>query len=188
VRRLLTAVLLLLAVAASSACDSPPKGVNSLGDFDDRPCDLIPGEIFTGIIKGPYEDLAGVVPTLKGYSSATSGGDTFACVYAYEAGASQVPQVATMNVTVAHTRSGSQPYSVCSAGAQTRASGYRSEKIGDGACLSPSTDLWLKLGAAYFHVVAVPQPGFGNPVEANAALSPLLLVVAQAAADRMPRK
>lgn len=185
-RRLLIAACLLLAVVA--ACDSQPQGVNSLGDFDDRPCDLIPGEIFTGIVTGPYQDLAGVVPTLKGTTSATSGGDTFACVYAYEAKASRVPQVGTMTVTVAHSLSGSQPYAVCSAGAQTRASGYRSEEIGDGACLSPSSDLWLKLGAAYFHVVAVPQPGFGNPVEANAALSPLLLVVAQATADRMPRK
>ena len=65
---------------------------------------------------------------------------------------------------------------------------HSSEKIGDGACLSPSSDLWLKLGTAFFHVVAVPQPGFRNPVEANSALSPLLLVVAQATADRMPRK
>ena len=84
-------------------------------------------------------------------------------------------------------RSGSQPYAVCSAGAQTKSSGYRSEKIGDGACLSPSSDLWMKIGDHYFHVVVVAQPGFTNPVENSVALSPLLLTVAQATADRMPK-
>ena len=28
----------------------------------------------------------------------------------------------------------------------------------------------MKIGANYFHVVVVPQPGFANPVEANQTL------------------
>jgi hypothetical protein len=176
--------LALLAVLFVAACSSP-EGVRSVADFDDRPCELFTDEVFASIVAAPFGDLARVAPTLTD-SKASSSDDAHACVYSFTADGAAVPQVRTMTVTLAHTKGGSQPYAVCAAGAQSRSAGYRAEKIGDGACLSPSTDLWLKLGAEYFHVVAVPQPGFENPVEANVALSPLLLVVAQATADRMP--
>ena len=178
--------LALVALLVLAGCSSS-EGVRSVADFDDRPCELFTNDVFTTIVAAPYSDVARVAPKLKD-AKESSTDDAHACVYSFTADGTAVPQVRTMTVTVAHTTGGSQPYAVCAAGAQSRSAGYRSEKIGDGACLSPSTDLWLKLGSEYFHVVAVPQPGFGNPVEANAALSPLLLVVAQAAADRMPRK
>jgi hypothetical protein len=177
--------LTLLAILAVVGCSSP-DGVRSVADFDDRPCELFTNDVFTTIVAAPYGDVARVEPKLTGAKASSSDG-TNACVYSFTADGTAVPQVRTMTVTVAHTTAGSQPYAVCAAGAQSRSAGYRAEKIGDGACLSPSTDLWLKLGSEYFHVVAVPQPGFANPVEANVALSPLLLVVAQATADRMPR-
>ncbi len=182
---LLAAAALLLGLGAGC---SDTADIRTVADFDEQPCGLFTDDVLSKIVGPPYQDLAEVEPTLTRSSSVTAGGDTYACTYSFKASKPPaVPEVATMTVTVAHTKSGSQPYSVCDAGAQTKASGYRSEKIGDGVCLSPSSDLWMKIGANYFHVVVVPQPGFGNPVEARQALSPLILTVAQAAADRMPK-
>jgi hypothetical protein len=183
------AAIAVLATAPmlASGCSSHAD-IRTVADFDNDPCALFTDDVMSRIVGPPYKDLASVDTTLKSSASSKSGGDTFACTYNFEAkNEPQVPQVRTMTVTVAHTKSGSQPYAICSAGAQTKASGYRSEKIGDGVCLSPSSDLWMKIGANYFHVKVVPQPGFTNPVEANQALSPLILTVAQGAADRMPK-
>jgi hypothetical protein len=176
-----------MVVVGSGACGGPTD-VRSVADFDANPCALFTDAVMSQIVAAPYHDLAQVDPTLKKAEKSTSGDDTFACVYSFEAkGQTQVPQVRTMTVTIAHAKTGSQPFAVCSAGAQTKAQGYRTEKIGDQVCLSPSSDLWMKLGDNYYHVVVVPQPGFPNPVEANTALSPLLLTVAQGLADRLPR-
>ncbi len=178
---------LLIVLFLASGCSSAPADVRTVADFDKHPCALFTDDVVSKIVGPPYHDLAEVNPALKG-SRPSQTEDTYACTYDFEASQPPtVPEVRTMTVTVAHAKSGSQPYAVCSAGAQTRANGYRSEKIGDGVCLSPSSDLWMKIGTNYFHVVIVPQPGFGNPVEANQALSPLILTVAQGAADRIPR-
>ena len=45
----------------------------------------------------------------------------------------------------------------------------------------------MKVGEHFYQVVVVPQPGFDNPVDANLALSPLILTVAEGAASRMPK-
>ena len=120
--------------------------------------------------------------------AADVGEDTRACVYTFEAaGAPQVPQVGQMTVTVAHHRNGSQPLAICVAGAAQKAAGYKLQQIGDQACLSPTSDLWMKVGEHYYQVVVVPQPGFDNPVDANLALSPIILTVAEGAASRMPK-
>jgi hypothetical protein len=175
-------------LAFGSGCTGDSNDVRTVADFDENPCELFTDDVLSQIVGPPYKDLAQVDPTLSGSSSSETGDDTYACTYRFTASKPPaVPQVAYMTVTVAHTKSGSQPYAICDAGAQTKASGYRSEKIGDGACLSPSSDLWLKMGTNFFHVVVVPQPGFANPVEANQALAPLILTVAQGAADRIPR-
>jgi hypothetical protein len=182
----------LLAAAAiilglGSGCSDKPD-IRTVADFDKQPCGLFTDDVLSKIVGPPYRDLAQVDPALKASNSVEAGGDTYACTYTFRASRPPaVPQVQDLTVTVAHSKSGSQPYSICSAGAQTKASGYRGEKIGDGVCLSPSSDLWMKIADNYFHVVVVPQPGFGNPVEAQQALSPLILTVAQGAADRMPR-
>jgi hypothetical protein len=177
----------LVALSLIAGCSSSAPDIRTVADFDKHPCALFTDAVFSQIVGPPYHDLAEVNATLKG-SEPHESDDTSACTYDFEAsGAPTVPEVGRMTVTVAHARSGSQPYAVCSAGAQTRAGGYRAEKIADGVCLSPSSDLWMKVGANYFHVVVVPQPGFTNPVEANQALSPLILTVAQGAADRIPK-
>jgi hypothetical protein len=185
----MAAVAVLVATSLiASGCSSSPADIRTVADFDNDPCALFTDDALSKIVGPPYKDLAQVDASLRSSSSSKSGGDTYACTYNFEAkNPPAVPQVRSMTVTVAHTKSGSQPYSVCSAGAQTKASGYRSEKIGDGVCLSPTSDLWMKIGGNYFHVVVVPQPGFTNPVEFNQALSPLILTVAQGAADRMPK-
>ena len=180
--------LALAAVAALAGCSSQVDGIRSVADFDKAPCQLFTDDVLSSIVAGPYEDLAQVKPRLVDTKASTAAGDTYACTYFFvAAGQPAVPEVASMTVTVGHAHHGDQPFAVCSAGAQTKASGYREEKIGDGACLSPSSDLWMKIGSNYYHVVAVPQPGFKNPVQANVSLSPLLLTVADGVAQRMPK-
>lgn len=178
----------LLVGFALAGCSSGVDGIRSVADFDKAPCQLFTDDVLSAIVAGPYEDLAQVKPNLVGTKASTAAGDTYACTYSFVAASRPaVPEVASMTVTVGHAHNGSQPFAVCSAGAQTKATGYRVEKIGDDACLSPSSDLWLKIGANYYHVVAVPQPGFANPVQANVSLSPLLLTVADGVAQRMPK-
>ena len=64
---------------------------------------------------------------------------------------------------------------------------YSLQPIGEQACLSPTSDLWVKHGAHYYHVVLVPQPGFDNPVDMNLALSPMILAVGEAAVANLPK-
>ena len=184
--RRLPMLVFVAALFVGSAC-SKSTDIRTVADFDDHPCALFTNDALSRIVADPYEALAGVTPTLKGTQASKTGGETFACTYSFEAQGAEVPQVSTMTVTVAHMRKGSQPLAICMAGAMTNAAGYESEKIGDQACLSPSSDLWMKIGNEYFHVVVVPQPGFPNPVDAHFALSPVILAVATAAADRMPK-
>jgi hypothetical protein len=99
----------------------------------------------------------------------------------------QVPPVNTLTVTLEHAKAGSQPLAICVAGAASKTPGYKLQQIGDSACLSPSSDLWMKHGPNYFHVVLVPQPGFDNPVDMNLALSPMIVAVGQAAASNLPK-
>lgn len=177
----------VLACVALSGCSSHAD-IRTVADFDGAPCDLFTDDVLAQIVSPPYKDLAQVDAVLKGPATSSANADTYACTYNFEAkGTPAVPQVRTMTVTVAHATAGSQQFALCSAGAQTKSGGYRTEKIGDGVCLSPSSDLWMKIADHYFHLVVVPQPGFTNPVEASVALSPLLLTFAQATADRMPK-
>jgi hypothetical protein len=183
---LLAAVLMTLVGAVG--CGGEPD-IRSVADFDDHPCALLPEDTMKSVVSPPYMDLAGVDVKPNGAATASStGDDTFACTYTYAAaGSPAVREVAAMTVTIAHTRTGSQPFSICAAGATARAGGYRTEEIGDQACMSPTTDLWMRIGEHFYHVVVVPQPGFSNPVEASQALSVLILDVARAAAARMPK-
>ena len=45
--------------------------------------------------------------------------------------------------------------------------------------MTPTSDLWMKVGENYYHVVVVPQPRFVNEVDAALALSPIILTVAE---------
>jgi hypothetical protein len=182
---LLAAVLATL--VGGVACGAEPD-IRTVADFDDHPCALLPEDTMKAVVSPPYMDLAGVDVKPNGARASSTGDDTYACTYTYAAaGAPAVREVATMTVTVAHSKSGSQPFSICAAGSTARAGGYRTEQIGDQACLSPTSDLWMRIGADFYHVVVVPQPGFSSPVEANQALSTLILDVARAAAARMPK-
>jgi len=180
----MAAILLFTLVA----CDKEPD-IRTVADFDAHPCALFTDATMSGVISAPYIDLAGVDASLVKRTSSVAAGDTYACTYTYKAiGRPNAVEVTSMTVTVAHAHTGSQPYSVCVAGATAKAGGYRTEKIGDQACLSPSSDLWMKIADQYVHVVVVPQPGFASPVDANQALAPIIFAVAQATADRMPKK
>jgi hypothetical protein len=182
---LLAAVLAMLVGAVG--CGGEPD-IRSVADFDDHPCALLPEDTMKSVVSPRYMDLAGVDVKPNGAKASSSGDDTYACTYSYAAaGSTPVREVAAMTVTVAHTKTGSQPFSICAAGSTAKAGGYRTEQIGDQACLSPTSDLWMRIGAEFYHVVVVPQPGFSSPVEANQALSPLILDVARAAAARMPK-
>jgi hypothetical protein len=92
-----------------------------------------------------------------------------------------------MTLTISRSESGSQPLAICAAGAAAGTGGYKMHEIGDQSCTSPTTDLWMRLGGNFYHVVIVPQPGFDNPVDMNLALSPTLLRVAEAVEARMPK-
>jgi hypothetical protein len=178
----------VVALLAAAGCGSEPEEIRTVADFDAAPCLLFTDEAMHKTVSEPYAHLAGVEPTLRKSEPADVGEDTRACVYTFEAaGSPQVPQVGQMTVTVAHHRDGSQPLAICVAGAAQKAAGYKLQKIGDQACLSPSADLWMKVGDHYFQIVVVPQPGFPNPVDANLALSPIILTVAEGTASRMPR-
>jgi hypothetical protein len=182
---------LLVAVLATLVgvlgCGDEPD-IHTVADFDDRPCALISEGLMKAVVSPPYMDLAGVDVLTLGSASSVSGGDTYACTYTYvAAGTPAVREVGTMTVTVAHSKTGSQPFAICAAGTTAKAGGYRTEQVGDQACVSPTSDLWMRIGAQYYHVVVVPQPGFNSPVDANQALSDLILDVARAAAARMPK-
>lgn len=180
--------VIVLALLGVSGCGGGPDEIRTVADFDAAPCLLFTEEAMRQTVAEPYSRLAGVEPQLLKTQAADVGEDTRACVYTFEAaGAPQVPQVGQMTVTVAHHRNGSQPLAICVAGAAQKAAGYKLQRIGDQACLSPTSDLWMKIGEHYYQVVVVPQPGFDNPVDANLALSPIILTVAEGAASRMPK-
>jgi hypothetical protein len=177
--------LLAGALIVLSACSGPSE-ITSVKDFDKAPCLLLPNDTMNNLVKAPYADLTGVEPTLLNSKSASSQG-TVACVYSFEAKNTTIPQLRQFTVTVAHSDDGNRPLAICVAGAYNNAGGYKIQKIGDQSCTSPSSDLWIKLGAHYFHVVVVPQPGFSDPIDASYALSPMILAVGTAAAERMPK-
>lgn len=182
--------LLVIAVATLVGvlgCGGDPE-IHTVADFDDHPCALISEEIMKAVVSPPYKDLAGVDVKPQGSASSASSGDTYACTYSYTAAESTpVREVGQLTVTVAHSKTGSQPFAICAAGTTAKAGGYRSEQVGDQACVSPTSDLWIRIGAQFYHVVIVPQPGFASPVDANQALSALILAVGQAVAARMPK-
>jgi hypothetical protein len=175
----------LLIVAPLGGC-SQPADIRSVADFDETPCALIAEDAVRQLVAEPIRELTRVEPTLEDASASDSNG-TFACVYSFTAPESALPQVTSFTVTVAHADQGSQPLAICAAGAGSRNPGYKTHEIGDLACTSPSSDLWMRIGDHFYHVAVVAQPGFQSPVENSLALTPLILAVARAAADRMPR-
>jgi hypothetical protein len=185
--RLPLVIAALVTTLGLVGCGGDPD-IRTVADFDDHPCALFTDDAMMKVVSPPYMDLAGVEPKHTDTTPSSTGDDTYACTYAYTpAKPTDVREISTMNVTLAHTVSGSQPLAICAAGVTAKAGGYKMEPVGDQACLSPSTDLWMRLGAEFYHVVVVPQPGFASPVEANQALSPLILEVAKAIAARMPK-
>jgi hypothetical protein len=176
-------VILMSAVACGGTAD-----IKSVADFDSHPCALLPEDTMAAVVSPPYKDLAGVDVAPKGTKASANANDTYACTYSYTAAqAPEVPEVSSMTVTVAHTRSGSQPFAICAAGTTAKAGGYRAEDIGDQACVSPSNDLWMRIGNDFYHIVVVPQPGFASPIDASQALADILTDVARATAVRMPK-
>jgi hypothetical protein len=177
--------LLACALLVVSACSGPTE-IKSVKDFDKAPCLLLSNAAMSELIKAPYADLTGVEPTLLSSKSASSQG-TVACVYTFEAKNTTIPQVRDFTVTVAHSDDGNRPLAICVAGAYSNVGGYKIQQIGDQSCTTPTSDLWLKIGTHYFHVVVVPQPGFSDPIDASFALSPMLLAVGTATAQHMPK-
>jgi hypothetical protein len=182
------AALLAGAGALLAAGCGGPSEVRSVADFDAAPCLLFSADRMTQIVAEPFSKLVGSDPKLSGDPAASSGDGSHACTYSFvPSQATRVPPVANLTVTLEHTAAGSQPLAICVAGAATKAPGYKVHKIGEQACLSPTSDLWMKHGEHYYHVVLVPQPGFDNPVDMNLALSPMILAVGEAAAAHLPK-
>jgi len=182
------AALLAAAVPLLAAGCGGPSEVRSVADFDAAPCLLFSAERMTQIVARPFSNLVGSEPKLSGEPAASSSDGSHACTYTFvPSQATQVPPVASLNVTLEHAASGSQPLSICVAGAAAKAPGYKLHPIGEQACLSPTSDLWMKHGEHFFHVVLVPQPGFDNPVDMNLALSPMILAVGEAAVANLPK-
>lgn len=183
--RRITGLLVVLMLA--TACESGPEDIRSVADFDARPCLLFTDDAMRGTITEGYARLAGVEPRLEETEEASVGDDARACVYRFQAdGTSQVPEMEAITVTIAHSRNGSQPLALCIAAAAQRVDGYRIEQVGDQGCLTPSSDLWFRVGDNYFQVAVVAQPGFDNPIDTYFALSPIIRAVGEGAASRMP--
>jgi hypothetical protein len=165
-----------------------PTEIRTVADFDAAPCGLLSGDHMTQIIASPFRDLVGSDPKMSSDPQAASVQGNHSCTYRFvPSQRTQVPPVTTLSVTVEHNKIGSQPLAICLAGAATQAPGYKAQHIGDQACLTPTSDLWMKHGENFYHVVLVPQPGFKNPVEMSFALSPMILAVANATASNMPK-
>jgi hypothetical protein len=175
------------AVLGAAGCGGPSE-VRSVADFDAAPCLLFSGERMTQIVARPFGNLVGSEPKLSGDPAASSSDVSHACTYTFQpTRPTRVPPVASVTVTLEHAKSGSQPLAICMAGAATNAPGYKTHPIGEQACLSPTSDLWMKHGEHFYHVVLVPQPGFDNPVDMNLALSPMILAVGEAAVANLPK-
>ena len=171
----------------ASGCGGPTE-IKTVSDFDEAPCLLFAEDAMRQIVAEPFRDLLGSDPKTTQEPEEASGGDSHACVYRLgPTQASRVPPVNTLTVTIEHNAGGSQPLAICVAGAGTNSPGYKLQQIADQACLSPTSDLWMRIGENFYHVVLVPQPGFDNPVDMNLALSPMILAVGTAVAGRMPK-
>lgn len=190
-RRLAVCAILSLALVAPAACtkaDPSTHPIRSVADFDGNPCGLMTEAEVREALRPSYQALLGIEPVLAKDPVEASTADNHACVYAFKPGAqSAVSKITDLSVTLSRQRSGSQPFAICVAGAGTKTPGYRIEKVGDQACLDPRSNLWMKIAENYYQVVLTPQPGFTDEVEANLALSPMILAVARAAAQRLPR-
>jgi hypothetical protein len=179
---------LLAAVGPLLAGCGGPSEVRTVADFDAAPCLLFSADRMAQIVAEPFGQLVGSAPKVSGDPAASSTNGGHACTYTFvPSQATRVPPVANLTVTLEHTPAGSQPLAICVAGAATKAPGYKVHRIGEQACLSPTSDLWLKHGEHYYHVVLVPQPGFDNPVDMNLALSPMILAVGEAAVANLPK-
>jgi len=178
--------------AALAACTSKPNAsthpIRTVADFDGNPCALMTEDELRAALRPPYQALLGVEPVVVSDPVEASAGGNHACVYAFKPGQqSNLPKITNLSVTLGRPQNASQPFAICVAGAGNKAPGYRIEKVGDQACLDPSSNLWMKIAENYYQVVLTPQPGFTDPVEANLALGPMILAVARAAAERLPR-
>ena len=126
-RRLGACLALGLAVAGAGACAGPDPSthpIKTVADFDDYPCALMTEDELKGALRPPYLELLGVAPTLAKDPTPTTAGDTHACVYTFEPGPQGHEKIDDLTVTVAHQRSGSQPFAICVAGAGTKTPGY----------------------------------------------------------------
>jgi hypothetical protein len=184
----LTRVAAVLGVVASLAACGGPTEVRSVADFDAAPCLLFSGQRMTQVIAEPFGELVGSEPKLSGDPAASSSDASHACTYTFlPSQPTRVPPVGSLTVTLEHNKGGSQPLAICVAGAATKAPGYKVHPIGEQACLSPTSDLWMKHGEHFYHVVLVPQPGFDNPVDMNLALSRMIIAVGEAAVANLPK-
>jgi hypothetical protein len=181
------AALLAAGPLLAAGCGGPSE-VRSVADFDAAPCLLFSAERMTQVVAKPFSDLVGSEPKVSGDPAASSSEASHACTYTFvPTQTTRVPPVANLTVTLEHAAEGSQPLAICVAGAATKAPGYKLHPIGEQACLSPTSDLWMKHGGHFYHVVLVPQPGFDNPVDMNLALSPMILAVGEAAVANLPK-
>jgi len=181
------AALAVAVMLAATGCGGP-DAIRTVGDFDAAPCLLFSAERMTQVIAEPFRDLVGSAPKLSGDPKASSSDAGHACTYTFvPSQPTKVPPVNLLTATLEHNENGSQPLSICVAGAAAQAPGYKLQQIGDQACLSPTSDLWMKYGENFYHVVLVPQPGFDNPVDMNLALSPMILAIGRAAAANLPK-
>jgi hypothetical protein len=172
-------------VALAAAC-SASDDIRTVADFDANPCALFTEDAIKGVVGAPYLEIQETPPTLAS-AKADQVDDLHSCVYSFEVPNASIPGMTTFTVTVSHQQAASQPLAICVAGANTKNDGYKLQDFGDVSCTTPSSDLWMKIGEHYFHVVLVPQPGFSNPVEQSVATSPVLLAVGKGAADRLPK-
>ena len=177
---------LLVVVAVVSGCGATDDN-RSVADFDANPCALFTDESIKNAVGAPYIDIEESPPVLRS-SEATDEGGGHSCVYTFDVPQARIAEMRSFTATVSHLDSASQPLALCAAGANTKNQGYAIQDLGDLACTTPSSDLWMRIGENFFHVVVVAQPGFADPVARSTAISPVLLSLGRATADRMPKR
>lgn len=176
----------LIMIVALAGCGRPTDDIRTVADFDANPCALFTDTAMAGVVTSAYQQVAQATPTLSS-AKPDDGGGAHSCVYAFVVPGAVIPQMASLTVVISHMDSGNRPLAICAAGAQTNSGGYELQPFGDQSCMTPTADLWMRVGTHYFHIVVNPQPGFADAVDRAQAIGPIIDAVGSMTADLMPK-
>lgn len=193
-RRGAAVAVLGLLVAALGGCGlfgtDTPQRPSTVAEFDDHPCALLTGEEMTGVIGEVFSRLANAAPELKEDPDEDTKNEP-SCAYHFglpKGASSMTKELQEVTVSVSRVKVGGG-LGACMQAATADSSIYRPiPALGDEACLTPTYDLWVRVGTNFYHVASYPQPGWPNTADGDQSMAPLTLAVGRAVADRLPKK